>query len=223
MPWDGERFRDVDAVLFDLDGTLVESRIDFDGMRRDVLRLAAERGVGPDLLAGLDILEMIARASERVSDPAELRAAAERALTAIEVAAAAGTGEMPGALELLGSLEADGIRVGIVTRNCRRVVTEILGRIPLPHGVLLTRDEVPRVKPDPEHLLLAAAALGVAPERVVMVGDHRMDVRAGRAAGMGTVGLLGRDRPADYFDGEAPDRVTRELREIRDWISPSLS
>jgi phosphoglycolate phosphatase len=221
--WDGERFRNVAAVLFDLDGTLVESRIDFAGMRREVLRLAAERGVGPAPLEGLDILEMVARAAACVPDAAELRLAAEAALTEIEVAACPGTLEMPGALELLRALEEEGIRVGIVTRNCRRVVTEILGRIPLPHGVLLTRDEVTRVKPDPEHLLLAASALGVAPARVVMVGDHRMDVRAGRAAGMGTVGLLGPERPADYFDGEAPDRVVCRLSEIRDWISPSSS
>jgi phosphoglycolate phosphatase len=80
---------------------------------------------------------------------------------------------------------------------------------------------VARVKPDPEHLLAAAAALGVAPERALMVGDHVMDVRAGRAAGMGTVGLLGPERPSGFFDGEAPDLVVRDLRELKTWISPS--
>jgi phosphoglycolate phosphatase len=223
VTWNGERFENVAAVLFDLDGTLVESRIDFPEMRREVLRLAAERGVDPAPLQGLDILEMVAHAAMAVPDPREYRAAAEAALTAIEVAAAPGTCEMPGAIELLRALDAAGVRVAIVTRNCRRVVTEILGRIPLPHGVLLTRDEVARVKPDPEHLLQAAAALGATPDRTVMVGDHLMDVRAGRAAGMGTVGLLGPERPPDYFDAERPDRVVRHLHELRAWISPSSS
>jgi phosphoglycolate phosphatase len=223
MTWDGERFLRVAAVLFDLDGTLVSSQIDFAGMRVAVARLAQERGVDPALLQGLDILEMVTRAAAAVPDPTELREAAEVALTEIEVAACAGTCEMPGAVALLAALEADGIRVGIVTRNCRRVVTEVLGRIPLPHRVLLTRDEVARVKPDPEHLLRAAAVLEVAPERAVMVGDHVMDVRAGRAAGMGTVGFLGPERPPDYFDGERPDRVVRDLRELKAWISPSSS
>lgn len=221
MPWDGERFRNVRGVLFDLDGTLVDSRIDFAGMRRATMRLAAERGVDPAPLEGLDLLEMVARAAAAAPDPEEMRRAAEAALVAIEVAAGPGSREMPGAIELLEALQADGIRVGIVTRNCRQVVTEILARIPLPHGVLLTRDEVVRVKPDPEHLLRAAAALGVPPERCVIVGDHVMDVRAGRAAGMGTVGFLGPGRPPDAFDGESADLVVRHLRELKAWISPS--
>jgi phosphoglycolate phosphatase len=102
-------------------------------------------------------------------------------------------------------------------------VEQVLTRVPLPHGILLTRDEVVRVKPDPEHLLQAAAALGVCPARTVMVGDHVMDVRAGRAAGMGTVGLLTAGRPPDFFEQEAPDLVLRELRELGEWISPSSS
>lgn len=209
--------------MFDLDGTLVCSPIDFGAMRRAVLALAGAHGVETAPLAELDILEIVAHASAASRDPEGLRSAADAVLVAIELEACPGTREMPGAVELLRSLAEDGIRVGIVTRNCRQVVEQILARIPLPHGVLLTRNEVARVKPDPEHLLRAAAALGVAPVRTVMVGDHVMDVRAGRAAGMGTVGLLAPERPPDFFAREPPDLILRELRELRAWISPSSS
>jgi phosphoglycolate phosphatase len=220
---EGRHFTDVAAVLFDLDGTLVETRIDFDGMRREVLRLAEEAGVAAEPWAGLDVLGILDRVAAAAPDPAALRAAAEEALTAIELEACPGAREMAGAGELLRSLDAAGIRVGIVTRNCRRAVEQVLARIPLPHAVLLTRNEVARVKPDPQHLWQAAEALGVPAARTVMVGDHRMDVRAGRAAGMATVGLLTPGHPDDYFAPEAPDLVLRNLRELAAWISPSSS
>jgi phosphoglycolate phosphatase len=218
---EGNRFIDVAAVLFDLDGTLIETRIDFDGMRREVLRLAEEAGVAAAPWAHLDVLGILDRAAADAPDPAALRAAAEAALTAIELAACPGAREVEGAGELLRALDRAGIRIGIVTRNCRRAVEQVLARIPLPHAVLLTRDEVARVKPDPQHLWQAAEALGVPPARTVMVGDHRMDIRGGKAAGMMTVGLLTPERPPGYFEPEGPDLVLRDLRELAAWISPS--
>jgi phosphoglycolate phosphatase len=214
-------FIDVAAVLFDLDGTLVETRIDFDGMRREVLRLAEQAGVAAAPWAQLDVLAIVERVTAAAPDPEAMRAAAEAALIAIELDACPGAREVEGAGELLRRLDGAGVRVGIVTRNCRRAVEQVLARIALPHAVLLTRDEVARVKPDPEHLWQAAAALGVPAERTVMVGDHRMDIRAGKAAGMRTVGLLTPERPPDYFAPEEPDLVLRDLRELAAWISPS--
>jgi phosphoglycolate phosphatase-like HAD superfamily hydrolase len=57
----------------------------------------------------------------------------------------------------------------------------------------------------------------------VIVGDHVMDVRAGKAAGMGTVGFLAPGRPPEFFDTEAPDLVLRDLSELPEWIFPSSS
>ena len=92
------------------------------------------------------------------------------------------------------------------------------GRVTLvaPKG---TRSEVARVKPHPDHLLCALERLSVEPTRAVMVGDHWMDVQAGRAAGMATVGILSAGRPADFFSREPPDLLIRELRELVAWIS----
>ena len=55
----------------------------------------------------------------------------------------------------------------------------------------------------------------------MMVGDHVMDVRAGRAAGLATLGGLLPERPPDYFIEAQPDGVIRELPELRAWISRS--
>jgi phosphoglycolate phosphatase len=113
--------------------------------------------------------------------------------------------------------------VGIVTRNSPQAAARVLDQIPLPYEVLLTRADTPRVKPDPLHLHLALERLGASPEYSVMVGDHRMDVQAGHAAGMRSVGVLTPERPSGYFDPLRPAAVIRVLPELKSWISPSSS
>ena len=87
----------------------------------------------------------------------------------------------PGAAELLQELQERGIKVGIVTRNCRAAVEHILGSNPLTYDVLLTRDDVDAVKPDPAHLLTALRMMGVEPQHVLMVGDAPGDMKAAKA------------------------------------------
>ncbi len=71
-----------------------------------------------------------------------------------------------------------------------------------------------RTKPHPEHLHEALSQLGAVPEQAMMVGDHWMDIQAGKAAGCAlTVGILGR-RCADWFAPCPPDYLVRDLSEI---------
>jgi phosphoglycolate phosphatase len=209
----------VAAVLFDFDGTLVESPIDFLRMRQDLLQLTREAGLDPAEIPHRDLLGIVAWATERAPEPERFAATAEAALMAVELECSHQAEEIAGASELLQWLDQEGIRVGIVTRNCRAVVERVLERIPLVHAVLLTRSDVTRVKPDPDHLLRALSHLGAAASEAVMVGDHWMDVQAGKAAGMATVGILAPGRPADSFEKEPPDLLIRELRELIAWIS----
>jgi phosphoglycolate phosphatase len=158
-----------------------------------------------------------------LEDATEFLAEAEAALVRIELAACAGAREAEGAAETLGWLLDRGLRVGIVTRNSPQAVAQVLSQISLPHEVLLTRADTPRVKPDPLHLRLALERLEALPEYSVMVGDHRMDVQAGQAAGMHSVGVLTSERSPGYFDALSPDAVIRALPELKTWISPLLS
>lgn len=210
-------FHDLRTVLFDLDGTLVHTRIDFPGMKRRILGLVARYGLDPAPLAERDILTIIRLAAPRL--PARFAEEAEAALVEIEVAACEGACLAEGAEEILHWLPRAGLRVGIVTRNSPAAVARVLREFPLPHEVLLTRADTPRVKPDPLHLELALQRLDTPPARALMVGDHVMDVEGGKAAGMRTLGLLTPERPPDFFTPAAPDGVIRSLLELRQWIS----
>jgi phosphoglycolate phosphatase len=219
-------FRDIRAVLFDLDGTLVETHIDFARMKAAMLSLAIEAGLDPAPLRGLDILAILAAVTVVVPGGGELRERGEQMLVEIELEGCAGSTLLPQARETLEWLRATGRRVAIVTRNSPAAVRTLLHRFPLPHDVLLTRSDVELVKPHPAHLWAALQLLGIRQEHAVMVGDHRMDIVAGRAAGTRSLALLTPGRPEEYFLGDVvppearPDGVIRSLVELRRWISP---
>ncbi|HET7229333.1 MAG TPA: HAD family hydrolase [Longimicrobium sp.] len=203
------------AILFDLDGTLI-----------DTFRLYVEsysRALEP-FLGHVPTLEEIAAhnpSSERrfliewlgEADGAACHAAF-RAHYA-ELHGAFADGLYDGVREMLSMLRSAGYPLGIVTGKGRHAweVTERemdLGA----WDVVVTDDEMPSPKPAPEGLLAAARALGVDPAELVYVGDSVVDLRAGRAAGMRTAAVLW----PKTGEGEAEQFVNR-TRELRpDWV-----
>ena len=114
--------REINTVLFDFDGTLVEIDIDFAMMRRGVNSIGLEYGVSAE--SGLYVLESLEdifnKLLERDTTKArEFRRRAKKLIVDIEVEAAAKSRVMPGAEEVLRTLKDRGARIGIVTRNCR--------------------------------------------------------------------------------------------------------
>ncbi len=213
------------AVLFDLDGTLLQTRIDFPAMRAALSEIGRGHGLIEADMPGTDVLTRAAAGvralRRRGTDPSPFSETLARALEEIEVAGCRDAGYCPGVPDVLEILRAAGLKIGIVTRNCSRVVQRLLAQLPLPHDALVTRDDTPRVKPDPLHVELALQALGCSAAHAWMVGDHPMDVLAGRAAGTRTLGLLTSGAPEDYFAPVAPDGVLTSLRELPAWIFPS--
>ncbi|MDE2126864.1 MAG: HAD family hydrolase [Armatimonadetes bacterium] len=207
-------FATLDAVLFDLDNTLIETHIDFPAMKAEVRVVAKQYSVSlPD---DGDVLGLVAagasavRAERGIAESVRFESAALRTIEEIERRQCAAPVQLAGASDLLRLLRSLGVGVGVVTRNCRAVADALLAAGDLVPDVLLARNDVPAVKPNPDHLLRALEAISHATRRRVdagnsaMAGDHTMDVRAGRAAGMLTVGFL-RGRDAKFFAREMPE------------------
>jgi phosphoglycolate phosphatase len=213
-------FSNIDAVLFDLDGTLVETNIDFSLMKREMISLAVDSGLPASDLAPLDILAIVermtdhARNSRGVDVAEKLREEAFLILEEMELRHSADARDIPPARDIVNELRRKGIRVGIVTRNCRAASEESLARTGIVADALVSREDVARTKPDPEHLLHTLRLLSADPSRSVMVGDHLMDVISGKSAGMRTIGVLTDERGSDYFSSVEPDAVTPDLNEI---------
>ncbi len=190
-----DRLKGVTALLFDLDGTLVRPTIDFAALNRAVRDTIASYGAREALADRMPALEALASAPawlrERGLPGADelVREGTQRVLD-IELAAADAALPFEGVSDMLAALRARGLCSAIVTRNSRAAAERILERGKLVYDVLLTRDDVTRVKPAPDHLTAALHALGAAPGAALMCGDHVMDIEAGIRAGIDAVGVL---------------------------------
>ena len=180
------------AVLFDMDGTLTEPRIDF-------ARLKAELGIGDQ-----PILEAMAR-----MPPARLPAA-QAILDRHEDEAARLSTLNVGCRQLLSLLEAAGVATALITRNSLSSVRTVLAVHGLPIDVLISRHCAPP-KPSPEPLFEACRRLKVDPQSAWMVGDGEFDVQAGINAGCRTVWLS--HRRSRHFP-ETPWRTVADLPEL---------
>lgn len=180
------------ALLFDLDGTLIDSTA---VVNRSWRRWCAEFGVAPEAFARVHAHGR--PAAELVADlvPADVAEKGMRRIVEIEVADLDGVVALPGAHALLAGLPPD--RWAVVT-SC----TAALARTRLAHtGIappqLVTASDVARGKPDPEPYLLGAERLGVPPQRCLVVEDAPTGLAAARAAGMRTVAVLTTHNAAD--------------------------
>jgi phosphoglycolate phosphatase len=215
----------LDAVLFDLDGTLLDTVAD---IALALNRAFAEQGWPP--LAEAEVRRMIGRGAPTLVARA---AAAQRRTLAADAHAAlverffAHYGALqddesfsarpyPGAEHALRELRAAGLRLAVVTNKQQRFATGLLQRLGLSGWVDLVvgGDSCERRKPDPQPLLFACEALHAAPERALMVGDSVNDVQAARAAGIAVVCV-----PHGYNEGQDPrslacDAIVETLDEL---------
>lgn len=159
--------REVEGVVFDLDGTLVDSRLDFAALRDQL-------GCPPDI----GVLEFVAGLDDR-----EAARVAETAIHDFEMAGARAATWMPGARALLECLHERSLPTAILTRNKREAVTMTVDNLRIDVDMVLTREDC-RPKPDPEGLLRIAAHWRRDPSRLVYIGDFRFDLEAARNAGM---------------------------------------
>lgn len=157
------------GIIFDLDGTLVHSDLDFRAIRSEM-----------GLPEGLPLLEAMA---ELDNDHAGF---CMDVLHRHEHYAAENATLMPGIGEFLAFIDTLGLKRGILTRNCRHATKTTLERCALDFDHVLTREDGP-AKPDPWGIHELCQVWGVRPEQVVMIGDYHFDLEAGLRAGSKTV------------------------------------
>jgi HAD superfamily hydrolase (TIGR01509 family) len=169
----------IRGLIFDLDGTLVDSGLDFDLMRRE-MGLPEKQPI----LEALDLLEEGRRSECWAVLSRHEREGAERATL------------MPGVAELIELLTARGIHRAVFTRNGRQAALRTLERLGLAFDPVVAREDAP-AKPDPTGIWKVCAAWGLRPHEVAMVGDYLFDIEAGRRAGAHTVCYAARREPVD--------------------------
>ncbi len=218
----------VDAVLFDLDGTLADTapdlaaalnRVRFDlglaPVPLTLLRPFASHGARGLLGAGMGV----------TPDQPEYAALRDAFLAQYEDALCVDSVLFTTVGALLDAIEARTLRWGIVTNKATRYTTPLLGALNLTPraGTVVCGDTTPFAKPHPAPLREAANRLGVAPERCVYVGDAERDISAGIAAGMHTIvaryGYIQADETPDAWPA---DGLIDEPMALLSWLPQSM-
>ena len=183
---------DCQAVLFDLDGVLVDSTSSVLGVLRD---WSSSRGVDADALLQASHGRRFVDSLRHVAPHVDATVEAE-VLEAMVADAASSVSAMPGALDLLRRLPADGWAV--VTSASADVALARMRNAGLPvPATLMAADQVAKGKPEPEGYLLAATALGVEPEACLVIEDAPVGIEAARRAGIRVVAVSTTHGPAE--------------------------
>lgn len=192
-----------EAVLFDLDGTLVDTAPDMIAAMR---RLRIEEGESPDGAQAIGAAvshggRAMIRRGFPTADEARVETLLPRFLDLYAQAIASHSALFPGMEAVLCGLETRGMPWGVVTNKPGWLARALMAELSLHHrcAALVTGDCLPQKKPDPAPLLHACALAGVEAARSIYVGDHARDIEAGRNAGMRTVAA-----GWGYLDGENP-------------------
>jgi pyrophosphatase PpaX len=203
------------TVLFDLDGTVVDSgAIILASMRHATREVLGRDYSDEELLQAVGGPGLEAQMSALAPDHVERLVTVYRAHNEPlhdELEACAG---MEG---VLVRLHEEGRRLGIVTAKRRSTVELAFDRVPLGHlfETIVGGDETERHKPDPAPLLLAAERLGADPADAAYVGDSPFDVRAAKAAGMFAVAVTwGRIHERVRLEAEEPDAIVDTAEEL---------
>lgn len=181
-------------IVFDFDNTLVHSKIDFVGIRRELLDMLT-RSEHPDA-AGDGLVERMARLS--IGEIIEVGAAHDQAfhdeawrmVLTYETAGMVAASIEPDASSTLYGLRDQGFQLAVMTNNARPATLAALDLFDLraAFDLVLTRDEVP-MKPDPAGIVSAMTTFSAEPSRTVMIGDSWLDGRAAHAASVPFIGF----------------------------------
>lgn len=204
--------RETRAVLFDLDGTLIDSAPDL-GAAADKMR--TDRGLDSYPLeryrpmAGAGARGMLGVAFGITPESPEFPELREEFFVAYERRMLLNTQVFDGVQALIEALRERGLLWGVVTNKSMRFTDPLTQAIPLfaTAGAVVSGDTTPFAKPHPEPLYEAARRLGVPSETCIYVGDDERDIIAGRAAGMRTVaatyGYMGSQADSTLWQADA--------------------
>ena len=223
-PIDASPVQQPEAVLFDLDGTLVDTFPDLADALDFAVRDAGAGAVDRTRLRPLisrGTREMIASVLPSHTDNERFDGARRRFLARYSERIAVRSRLFPGIESVLRTLEERGVRWGIVTNKHAWLTEPLLAELDLRRRAhcVVSGDSTAHPKPHPAPLILACDRLSVAPGAAVYVGDSRSDIESGRAAGVTTVsagwGYLDPNDPPQRWEADVDIETPDELF---DWV-----
>lgn len=211
------------ALIFDLDGTLIKSTVDFRKIKTETLSRLTELGVKThDLSENMKTYEIMDRLKANI-EKHEAGLSYSKILTEItivwnrvELENIDKIEAIPRAKDTLKSLKNKHIKLGVITRGCRAYAIEALKRTQLLSliDLILARDDVQEAKPSPEPLLLAMSTLDAEADETMMVGDTIEDAICAQKARVTFIGVLTGNSDGKALLGGGAIKVLRSIADL---------
>jgi HAD superfamily hydrolase (TIGR01509 family) len=189
----------IKAVILDMDGTVVEFRYNAGKVKKDLRSFIVLQGISDDmfyedepLALNVDRIMKYLKENNELNKIETLKDGVEKITTKYEMAAARCTEVLEGAREALKKLCDEGYKVAVFTNSGRKALETVLKRFELGNcfELIITRDEVQRLKPHPEGVQKALDIFKVKPGEAVFVGDSVIDMMAAVQAGVHPIGVV---------------------------------
>jgi len=213
----------IRGVIFDVDGTLVNFAFDVVGTRKAIIEELKRRGYDTSDITTTSLTQVILATARRQiesgfvrDDFRNLRSKIFSMLDAYELHSAEGARPLEGTIETLGALRRSSIRLGIVTNNGRLGTSATLSRSGLLSffEFVLTREDVPAMKPEPDGILQALRIFSLSRGEVLYVGDSVSDINAASSAGVRIVSVATGSYSLAKLVGESPDLLLGSISDL---------
>ena len=185
------------AVIFDLDGTLINSAIPFKEMKRKVIAFLHANGVDDRLLnedmLSAEIIDLaicyLQRKGSSENQVSEILFQVSNIMNEVELQSTGNATLIEGVPQTLLVLKERGLKLGVMTRGCREYTRKILTKFSLNRyfDAVVARDDVDQPKPNPEHAFHVLKLLGVKAQETLFIGDHWSDAECAKQAGLNFV------------------------------------
>ncbi|MDD1766938.1 MAG: HAD family hydrolase [Methanomassiliicoccales archaeon] len=220
----------IRAVIFDLDGTLINSTIDFRLMRERVVSYLLANGIPSEIVNSNDTVTsnltrfrsfMREKGSEITLEKMELEL--NSLLIEVELKGVEKTTQIGGAREILRTLRGSNYRTGLLTRGSRTYAMIALAAAGLQNrcfDIVICRDDFPasEAKPDGRAMKRVAESLGLSTGECLMVGDHPIDMHCAVAAGSTFIGVLSGWSDAEKWKASDCRNIVQSIANLPDWL-----
>jgi len=224
--------KEVKAIVFDLDDTLVLSTVDYGKFKRLVIDKVVSHGEPRTMYDPKEtVVSIVSRYEKRMHDaglPDEERrrrlADLDRIMDEVELERVAETKAIRGAVELLELLRNWGIKIGILTRGCQEYASAALSEAGLMQLVdaIECRNSETKAKPSPESYLRLTERLGVRKEETFFVGDHPIDAKCAANAGVPFVAVETGDVSSDDLRAAGCVAIFPDVGRMVEWFKAIL-
>ncbi len=216
------------AVIFDLDGTLVKTSLDFWGMKEAVIEYLVNLGLDNSSLnttqttnelihKGIDFLKTKGASETKIK---EILTEISEIMNQFELDGVEHTVVVRDAQDVLNRLKRQGFKIGVLTRSCEAYAIKALELCKLRElvEVIGARTDPRNAKPNPEAALQVCAYLGVEPHKAILIGDHPMDLKCAIDAGMQFIGILGGSSSEETLREAGSELIAKNLTDVEEML-----